>query len=199
MIKEFNNLEEIQKYYNNKTNTYVFKENNEYIKLVKFNFDLNIKDSHIEANDISAYDINSCNIKANNIKASDINVKDIKACNINVCDIHAENVDVLDITALVIDVCDIHAENIDALDIDALDIYALDIYAYNIVARNIKANDIKANNIDANNIEANNIIYYAVCFAYQNIKCKSIKGTRNNSKHFALDEDIEIKGEEENE
>ena len=89
MIKEFNNLEEIQKYYVKELNTYVFKENEEYIDLVVFNFNL----------------------------------------------------------------------------------------------------DIKAN------INARNISYYAVCVAYKNIKCKSIKGKRGNHKHFVLDGKLEVLGE----
>ena len=110
--KEFNNLEEMQKYYVEKTNTYVFKENDEYIDLVKFNFDLDIN-SDIEAQDIIAYDIN--------------------------------------------------------------------------------AKDIYANDINARNIKANNISYYSVCFAGEDIKCKSIKGRRENAKHFTLDGVLEVK------
>lgn len=99
MIKEFNNLEEIQKYYYGNTNTYAFKEDGLYIDVV-FNFDLDVKA---------------------NIKARDI------------------------------------------------------------IARNINAKDI---------------IYWAVCSAYYNITCNSIKGIRHNSKHFVLDGKLEI---EENE
>lgn len=96
MIKEFNNLEEMQKYYDKATNTYVFKENDRYIDLVVFNFDLKVE-STINAWNINAYDI-------------------------------------------------------DAYDID----------------------------------------YFAVCFAYGNIKCKSIKGRRKNHKHFVLDGKLEV-------
>ena len=126
MVKEFNSLEEIQKYYDKKTNTYIFKEDGEYIDLVIFNFDLSIT-SNINARDISACDINAYDISAWNI-----NARDISACNINACDIKARN------------------------------------------------------------IQADYITYYAVCFAYIDIKCKSIKGIRLNSKHFVLDGQIEI-------
>ena len=67
MIKEFNSIDEIQKYYDKKTNTYNFKENGKYIDLVIFYFDLNIP---------------------SNIKAFDINAQDIRACNINACNIN---------------------------------------------------------------------------------------------------------------
>ena len=91
MIKEFNSLEEIQKYYDYLGNTYVFAEDNVYIDVVKFNFNLNVK-------------------------------------------------------------------------------------------ANIKARNINALNID----------YYGVCFAYRNIKCKSIKGKRENAKHFVLDGKLKV-------
>ena len=94
--KEFNNLEEIQKYYDEESNTYIFKENDEYIDTVVFNFDLNVK------------------------------------------------------------------ANIDALD------------------------------IDAHNINAKDITYYAVCYAYENITCNSIKGILKNAKHFVLDGKIKV-------
>ena len=142
MVKEFNNLEEIQKYYDKETNTYVFKENGFYIGLVKFNFNL-----RISAN-IDACDIKAGNIKAIDIDALDINVDDINACDINACDINARNID---------------AENIDALDI-----------------------------IACGDINAWDISYHALCFAYNNIKCKSITSERENHKHFVLDGVLEV-------
>ena len=125
MTKIFNSLDEIQKYYNEESNTYIFKEYGMYITLVVFNFDLNVK-----AN------IYAWNIYARNISALNINAKDISACYIDV-------------------------------------------------------NDIKAHDISAASINANNISYYAVCYAYENIKCKSIKGRKHNAKHFVLDGSIE--------
>lgn len=121
MIKEFNKLEELKKYYNKETNTYIFKEDDEYIDLVVFNFDLDVR------------------------------------------------------------------ANIDAIDINAHNIYALDI-----IACDINVNDIYAVDIKAINIIANDINYFAVCFAYENIKCKSIEGRRENAKHFVLDGKLEV-------
>ena len=136
MTKEFNSLDEIQKYYDEKSNTYIFKENGDYIDLIVFNFDLDI-DANIEA-----WCIDALNVSSANIKAYDIDTRDLHA-----------------------------------LNIDAWDVYAWDIEACNIAAENIKAR---------------NISYFAVCFAYDNIKCKSIKGTRENAKHFVLDGKLEI-------
>lgn len=155
MVKEFNNLKEIKKYYDRKTNAYVFKEGNKYIDLVVFNFDLNIK-SNICAQQLEARNINACNINAWNVNAQDIRA------------------------------CDINARNINARDINAWDIRA----------SRIRARDINANDISSLSIVADNINYFAVCFAYENIKCKSIKGRRKNAEHFVLDGKIEIVGED---
>lgn len=150
MTKEFNSLEEIQKYYDVKSNTYIFKEDNRYIDIV-LNFGLDV-----EAN-IDVGDIKARNIRAMNIDSRDIIGGDIDVINIKALDIKAGN---------------IHANNIDACDIDAF--------------------NIKAGNIEAVNIEALDVNYFAVCFAYNNIKCKSIKGSRKNAKHFVLDGKLEI-------
>ena len=95
--------------------------------------------------------------------------------------------------------------NIDAGCIDALNINAVNIKAWHVVTRNLDAYnivawdvyswDIYAYNIEAYNIKARNISYFAVCFAYDNIKCKSIKGRIENAKHFVLDGKLEIEND----
>ena len=60
------------------------------------------------------------------------------------------------------------------------------------IEANIQAWDIKAADIEARDIKANDISYYAVCFAYKSIICRSIKGRRDKSKHFVLDGTITI-------
>ena len=126
MIREFNSLEEIQKYYDEDKDIYEFKENGTYINLVKFKFDLEVSKNIV-----------ACDIIAHNIKAHDIYANDIKADKI----------------------------------------IANNIYAHNINAWDIKAHDIS---------------YWALCFAYNNIKCKSIKSNRENHKHFVLDGVLEV-------
>ena len=172
MIKEFNNLEEIEKYYNKETNTYVFKEDGELIDLVIFNFDLCI-DSNIDAWDINDRDID----------AWDINVYDIKANNIN-----ASNIDARDITAE-----DIHTDNFTARVINVHNIFA---GITNVV--DINAYDIDATAILAGNIKAHNIKYFTVCFAEKDIICNSIKGKRAGTKHFVFDGKLEVKDERTN-
>lgn len=176
-FKKFNSLEEIKKYYDGETDTYVFKEDGEPIRLVKFDFDFLVR-SNIEA----------CNINAGNIIAHNINACDIKALNVAADDINAKDIDIISITAL-----DINANDIDALDINARDITARNIKARNISAEDIWARNIDARDITAQNIKADDISYYALCFAYNNIKCKTITGRRNRHKHFVLDGELVIK------
>ena len=166
-IKEFNSINELEKYYDEKTNTYVFREGEDYIDLIIFNFDLNI-----QAN------INAWNIEVNdNINAKDIFGYDIKAHDIKAHDIYSN--------AIIAN--DIYARNIDSLNIKSRYINAVDINGGDIITGNIDAG-----NICAENIKAKRINYYAIFCAYKNIKCKSIEGRRKNSKHFALDGKIEV-------
>jgi len=104
------------------------------------------------------------------------------------CDI---DIDVFDIEAKNIKARDIKARNIDAYDIKAYNIDADNIEAWNIRAWNIEARDINANNIDANNINAYDINYQVFCIAYKSLKCKTIKGRRQNVVHLCLDQPIE--------
>ena len=86
-----NNLEEMQKYYDKQTNTYIFDDD------VKFHINIevesNIKACDIDADDIDAWDIKAQNIKAWNIKACNIKANDIKAWNIAVLGIDAGDID----------------------------------------------------------------------------------------------------------
>lgn len=120
-IKEFNNLEEIQKYYDKKRNTYIFEEDGNYLGLIIFRFDLNVKA---------------------NIRALNIIGRDIKVLNIKALDIRCGDIDALDIVAGNINAVNIKAKDIDAFDIDAADVIARDIDVDNIKARNIDARNI---------------------------------------------------------
>ena len=130
MTREFDCIEDIEEYYDEKSNTYVFMDDGRYIDLIIFNFNLKI-DANIDA----------CGIIAKNISAYNISASDIKADNINAYDIHADNIE-----------------------------------AYNIKARNIS--------------------YYAVCFTYYNLKCKSIEGRRGTTEHFSLEGELEVEEDE---
>ena len=71
------NKEEMEQYYNERTNTYEFMACGDAID-VEFLFNVDVK-----------RDINAKNIKALNIKALNINARDIKALNINALNIKA--------------------------------------------------------------------------------------------------------------
>lgn len=169
LARTFNSLDEIEKYYDEKSNTYIFKKDGDVIiDFVVFNFDLQV-----------CANIHAFNIYAKNINAADIVACDINAEKITVSDIDATDINVHDITAGRIRCCDINADTIHASDIHTSIINAKDIHSFNI---------------SAYSINAENIDYYAVCVAYKDIKCKSIKGRRENAKHFVLDGKLEVEG-----
>ena len=137
------NMLEMEKYYVEAVNTYVFKEDVEF--LCDIYVRSNIKADDINARIIKAYDINALNIKALDIKASKINARNIYADNINAFEINAD---------------DIKADDINALNINAWNIDSNDINARNIKAWNIRANTISYfavcfayKNIHCNSIE----------------------------------------------
>lgn len=139
MIKEFNNLEEIEKYYDKNTNTYIFNENGEWIHLVKFNFDLNIE-ANIDAYNIDALDIKCWNIDSSSVYARDIIAHNIKCFKIDAADINANNINVHHINACVIKAYDICTVDIIAQIINAHDI---DYYGVCFAHDSIKCNSIK--------------------------------------------------------
>lgn len=101
-MKTFNNLVEMQPYYDKDTNTYDFMENGLYFEAYiafDLSIDSNIKAWNIKAQVINALDINAWNISAHNIKALNIDAQDIKAYDINACNIDALNIRALDINA----------------------------------------------------------------------------------------------------
>ena len=139
MTKVFNNLNDIQKYYNKETNTYNFRENSEIIDVVIFNFDLNIE-SNIEARDLRA-----TSIAAKNIHARNITVWEIKACDIESVCIDAGVISARDIYTTTIKSMSIYARDIKTYGIDAVNIYARDIlYTTMCIAyEDFKCNSIK--------------------------------------------------------
>ena len=87
--------------------------------------------------------------------------------------------------------CDVNARDVNARDVNAMDVNAWNVNARDVNACDVNARDVNARDVNAGDVNAGDISYYAVCFAYHNIKCKSIKGRRDNSKHFVLDGKIE--------
>ena len=138
MFRVFNNLKEMKKYYDKKTNTYRFRENNKFIDEIIINFDLNVE------SDIIVCDISAPSITAKNIQAWDITAWEINACDIDSNDINAGMIKARDIDGLHIKSMNIYARDIDAYRIDAVNIYARDI-VYNVTCRTYE--DFKCNSI----------------------------------------------------
>lgn len=174
-----NNLKKMKKYYIKNNNTYVFNDD------VEFKFDLKLE-SHINACNIKARDIDvltifAWNIEARNIKAIEIESENIKANTIKTSDIFAT---------------DIIAENVDCCIVHCGEVVANHIQTMDFEAGDVKTDVLVADTIRATNIDAKNISYNTVCYAIENIICETIKGKHPNSKHFVLDGKIEVAGEE---
>ena len=90
MIKTFKNLEEMESYYNYKTDTYEFIEN-DMLFSIYISFDLDTSSS-IKARNIMAHNIKTSEINASNIMARDIYTLDINANNITANNIYARNI-----------------------------------------------------------------------------------------------------------
>lgn len=109
------NEKQMKKYYVKKVQTYVFKDD------VEFLFDVNVE-AHIKAFDIKALNIMACDIKADNINAFNINAGDINAENIYAWNIKSWNIKANYINAFDINADDIITGNIDA---DNISYYAI--------------------------------------------------------------------------
>ena len=143
-IKTFNSLEEIQKYYDRKRNTYIFEEDGNYLGLVIFRFDLNVK-ANIRALNIIGRDIKALNIKALDIRSGDIDALNIVAGNINAVNIKAKDIDAFDIDAVNVVARDIDVDNIRAINIDARNI---NCYVVCDATENIKCKSIQGRRKD---------------------------------------------------
>ena len=121
MTKEFNSLDEIQKYYDVRTNAYVFKENKKFIDKIVLNFDLKVES-----------DIKARNIDALNIHVWNIYAEDIKSDNINACNIEASNIEAKYIIANYI-----YAHTIKALYIHASDLCEMYRNEVNIIKKDL--------------------------------------------------------------
>lgn len=96
-MKQFNSIEKLQPYLNEKTKTYEFIEKGKLIN-IEITFDLTI-DENILARDINAGNINAGDINARNINAEDINAGNITARHINAGNITAGDIDAWHIAA----------------------------------------------------------------------------------------------------
>lgn len=137
-MKKFNKLEEMRKYFNDKTNTYEFVEKGGPLN-VEINFNISVK-SNIRAGNIDARNISAYNITASRIDACNITAGNIDACDITAWDIVANDIDAWNITATNITTRNIDARNIEGTVIEALNIifYSVCFAEYDIVCKSIK-------------------------------------------------------------
>ena len=80
---------------------------------------------------------------------------------------------------------DLDCGNLECMDLDCKDLNCWDLNCWDLNCRNLNCWDLNCMDLS----------YSAVAFAYESFKCKSIKGRRNNSKHFCLDSEVIIMGE----
>lgn len=77
---------------------------------------------------------------------------------------------------------DLNCFNLDCLNLNCWNLNCWDLDCWNLNCWDLNCWDLNCLNCS----------YCAVAFAYNNIKCRSIKGRRKNAKHFVLDGKIEI-------
>ena len=73
------------------------------------------------------------------------------------------------------------------------------IICWNLDCMNLNCGNLDCRDLNCMDLDCRNLSYYAVAFAYESFKCKSIEGRRNNSKHFCLDSEVKITGGQVNE
>ena len=179
MTREFNSLDEIQKYYDEKSNTYIFREDGIYIDLFIFKFNLDV-DANISASNIRGWNIKAYDIDVYEIYAQDIVVKNIDACSINAHDIEAVDIETYeDIKAW-----NIHAHNITAKNIIADNIYAYDIsyWAVCYAIQNIECHSMKGRRKNHTYFALDGSIYIDVPIEMMSKEALEISLSKYNSK-----------------
>ena len=87
--------------------------------------------------------------------------------------------------------------NLDCWNLNCCNLNCWDLKCYNLDCRNLNCCNLDCCDLDCYDLDCWDLNFFAVCFAYDNIKCKSIKGRRENSRYFVLDGKIIINGKEE--
>lgn len=81
--------------------------------------------------------------------------------------------------------------NLDCRNLNCRNLNCMDLTCWDLNCRDLTCRDLKCWYLNCRDLN-----FYAVAFAYNNIKCKSIKGRRTKSKYFVLDGEIEIEKKE---
>ena len=83
---------------------------------------------------------------------------------------------------------DLNCKNLDCRDLNCWDLNCGDLNC-----RDLNCWDLNCKNLNCWSLKAKNVSYYGVAFAYHSMEVESIKGRRDNSKHFCLDGEIILK------
>ena len=84
--------------------------------------------------------------------------------------------------------------NLDCLDLDCLDLDCWDLDCWDLNCGDLNCWDLECLDLDCWDLNCGNLNFYAVAFAYNSFKCKSVKGRRENHKYFCLDKEVEVTG-----
>jgi hypothetical protein len=85
--------------------------------------------------------------------------------------------------------------NLNCRNLNCWDFNCRNLNCWNLNCMDLNCKDLDCRDLNCENLNCRNLSYYAVAFAYESFKCKSVKGRRNNSKHFCLDSEVKIKGD----
>jgi len=111
-------------------------------------------------------------------------------CNINInASIICWNLDCMNLNCGNLDCRDLNCGNLNCGDLNCGNLNCWNLDCRDLNCRNLDCRDLNCMDLDCRNLS-----YYAVAFAYESFKCKSIEGRRNNSKHFCLDSEVKITG-----
>ncbi len=88
---------------------------------------------------------------------------------------------------------DLECNDLKCFDLECNDLKCCNLECYNLECYNLKCLNLNCENLNCWNLKAKNVSYYAIAFAYYSMEVESIKGRRDNSKHFCLDDEIALK------
>jgi len=85
--------------------------------------------------------------------------------------------------------------NLDCMNLNCGNLNCWNLNCWNLDCRDLNCRNLDCRDLNCMDLHCRNLSYYAVAFAYESFKCKSVVGRRNNSKHFCLDSEVIITGE----
>jgi len=161
---------------------------------VRFECDISIKASivvtkgNLTCRDLTCWDLTCRNLDCWNLTCGDLTCGDLTCW-----DLTCRNLDCWDIDCLNITCWDIKCENLNCGDIKCGDLTCGDLKCWNLTCRDLTCRDINCLNLTCLNLKCRDLSYFALCFAYQSIKCTSYKARREvHQKPICLDGELTI-------